>query len=453
MRLVGITYDGLTIGRGQTGTVFHLTDKFSLSLSPEEARLEFEVVLADAVRANVLAAEASLRTAYKEPDARLTINMGDTIRYDFNPADRSGFLSQPSLELLPTEDQTSNSARYRCTVVVQLPADYANLAGRRSASINVSTTPAGRRTVTVSGVYTALSNNSARDQFAAQITAFASEALNSVDSDATWELVGTPVAEEDDFYRLLTFRRTFREVLVDQALGQRSHPDLTEQTLAIRRAEASREATQALGSAAPMVELVVEYQVHVRKGAGDLRRTYQSVCRPHILAQLSQQASRFVVTAESVQTFEDERIIQASLSVSADPGTEFIWAAVSWSESASYGKILHPLWDGDPLSRDREQGPAAAQRMLLRTTVGYGAPMSLLYPVRLAALHGPPPEMSGWDLVAESRRARDRAIGVDGGQTLVVVTSMARYERARVRGDDEDDVGELREAISLGIEP
>ena len=445
-RTLSFQYGSLVIGAGQADDNYHLTGKHRFAQDYQTASLTFEVVVSASTPAAFLTSEAALKAAYRLPDQALTVELGGTARHAFDPADNSGFNVRANTRIVPGPESTDRSARYECSVTVELPANLTGRAGRRSSSVNVSASPSGIRSATIQGVYTALANNAARAQFAQEVDTYANGVLSGL--GGTWELVGTPSAEGDDQDKVIRFSRVYQELLFDQASGVRNHAALVNQRLTFQRTTESSNSALGLGSVAPLIGIDVSYAVDVVAAeTTDLATLYAGTIRPHILEQAQRIASAgtIVVASESPAFDPVENRIEARLSLVADSGAQFYRAQVAWSEKHDYGVILKPVWNGDPFARDLYQGLASQTRTLRISTVSdsQGA-HQLAFPSTIG--HAKPPEMPGFIEVRANRSVSYFSVGISANELpMQGVTTSYTYVRANVQNGGASGLGQTRE--------
>jgi hypothetical protein len=431
-RTLAFTYGSLTIGNGQADSSYNLTGRYRFTQDYERAALQFEVVVSNATHATFLAAEAALLAAYRLPDQTLTVALSASNRHVFNPTANSGFNIRANARKIGGEEDTAHSAKYECSVTVELPANLTGRAGRRSSSVNVSTSPAGRRSLVVSGVYTALANNAARAQFAAQVDAYCSTVLTGL--GGTWEMVGTPTAESDDQDKTIRFTRHYSEIIFGQAIGTTDHAALVDPKLVLRRTRTSADSSQSLGSAQALVEISADYSVSVKiDQTTDLDALWSETIRPYVLQEAERYAGGTVVVTRETPGFNpSENTFSVAMTIMADAGSKFFQARTEVSDSIDYGIILKPVWDGNPFSRDRYDGPGSWVRTLSRTTLTRG--VDTISGNEVVSDHGEPPQFEGFVEVREARRARSWNLGLPGEDIpLRASTTSYTYVRADVR--------------------
>lgn len=454
-RLLAFTYAGLTVGNGGSDD-YVPTGRYTFTKDYERALLTFEVVVQNDDRTTFLTSEAALVTAYSTPDQSLVVVLGASTRHSFVPGSNTGFNARPTLRKLGGPEDTANSAKYECTVAVELPASLSGRAGRRSSTVNVAVGPSGRRSLTVSGTYTALSSNSARAQFEAAVDTYCNGVLSGL--TGTWRLVGTPSSEADDQNKVIRFSRTYEEIkLARLATHLTANASIVFPRLLIRRTRSSGEFSQDIGSAQPLIELSADYEASVLfSETTDLSQLYEQVIRPYVVSEAERVAGGTVVVTSETPTFDPhENRVSATLTLMADPGSEFFLSRTTVNESIDKGLIFKPVYDGNPYSRDKYRGHASWVRTLTRTTVGRG---SLIVAGRVVSDHGDPPHFPGFEEVREARRANSWTIGLPGLPQLDLRASSTTYTYVRadespVSGSSVADTGNGDSLAALGIDP
>jgi hypothetical protein len=213
-RELSITYAGYTVG-GSSG--IHPCDNFRFEKTYRSAFIEFEflIVSSDGTTATFNTMCATAEAAYRTPRGALTVSMNGT-ELSFDPSSNTGFDSAPKIEKVDSPANTATSRLYRVHVDVALPADLSGQAGRSDSRVNLMTPQNLRRSLEVSGEYTALGSNDARAQYNAQIASYVS-ALEGTFSAGTWVKVDES-ADANDTTKSLTFRALYREVYSDYRL-------------------------------------------------------------------------------------------------------------------------------------------------------------------------------------------------------------------------------------------
>lgn len=418
-RLLAFTYASLTIGLGQSGSSYHLLPNWRFNISYERAELSFEVIVQSDTRATFLTDEAALVTAYTKPDQALLVVLGATTRHTFDPAANTGFNARPTIRgPLPGQDNTSNSARYECSVVLELPADLTGRAGRRSSGVDVSTSPAGRRSLVITGVYTALASNAARAQFASDIATYCASVLSGL--TGTWQLVGTPSAATDDQDKTIRFTRRYEEtgLYTQGAAHIAAHPEIVHPVLRLSRTRASVDSVVA---SEPLNEVTADYSAFVAIATTtDLDAAWTEAVRPYIVSEVERICRGTVVIVRETPLFElNENAVSASMSFLVSFG--MTKARTELLDAADLGVILKPVWDGRPFSRDRYDGPGSHVKTYLEVVLSTSPPS-------LAA-----PSYPGFTFVRWHGGVRSWEVGLPGGATITMYR--AQIARVYVRAD------------------
>lgn len=445
-RLIAVTYGSLIIGAGQTGTDYHLTGKHAFTHTYGAAALTFEVVVTNPTRATFLSSEATLLSTFRTIDQALTVALDSTTRHTFNPASgtNTGLYVRPSIEQTRGSENTANSSRWRISIEVELPADRSGRSGRLSSTTDISEAPTGRRTVTVSGVYTALTSNDARDQFTAAAATFAATQLPS----GTFELVGTPTAETDTQDKVCKFTFVYREILHGQTIGVVSDvAALVDAQLVINRVRQTSDSTEALGATQALEVLAASYSTSVDKDVStDLAGLWEGTIRPYILATaqgISVSGAVIVMREEPRFNFTDNSITSTMLFL-ADPGKRFYSARESLTDNRDFGVILRPVWNGDPYARDQYKGMKSWTKTLKRVTVGIAR--------NSAAKHPAPPKIEGFIRVRDRSALSEWEIGLPGERRKVQgLTTVNVYVKANVsKGGGTKGGGKSKRVLTGG---
>ncbi len=362
-RTFQVNYGGYVVGLSGDDSEVKPTDKFRMDQDYTTVSCTFEVIVLGASASAFQSAEAALIAAFTKPDQALTVTLGGSTRLTFDPSSNTGFNAQPGIEKLGGVEDTDRSARYRITVAMGLPADLSGKDGRQSSSVAVTVDPAGIKTVTLSGVYTALSSNSARAQFESAIATYVA-AVKSTLSITDWELVGRPTEEDDDNGKVLRFSRVYRELIHNQGIGTVDVAGIVNDRLRIRRNDGATNDTTELGQTEPLRSLSLSYTCFVDRGTStDLDGFYESTIRPHLINQATDIAGTGVIVTDETPTFDiAANRVYVDMRLEADTGTGLLAATVETEDIVSSGEVRFVLWDGNPFRRDVYQGPQSHVR-------------------------------------------------------------------------------------------
>lgn len=379
-----VDYGSLILGTGsarqitgvsfaeRTGETFTLEVKF-LSRSTTPALFAAEI---DAV-------ERALATPYQ----RLKVTVGNTVSnavwYDFDPATGTGFDAQPAITKREDED-SGHSRIYTARIVVRMPADKlgstAGRMGRRESVVNVIRLPGGRKEVVISGVYTGVPSGSgsiyARDQYAAQIAAYATAVLAQVDAAAAWELVDEPQAEVEDSGdaagqpgrgRVLRFSRTYRQILFPQSSSATDDPQIESQKLTAARIRNNVLDTSSSPTSLDRAEVNYECVCASTLTAEQLVAKWENEIRGYVIRRARELLTidATIVREERPEFNFEENRITASIQIGGQLAGETIFGEVVVEDSLLTGQVAHGVWDpADSYAAYGYQGIAVRERTI-----------------------------------------------------------------------------------------
>lgn len=356
-RSIGVTYAGLIIGKDQVDDSYNLAGKIRYREQYDQASIEFEVVVSNSNQTTFLAAEAALRAAYTKPDQALTAVLGSATRYAADPtagaSGNTGFLTRPSCRKQGSAVDTAYSSLWLCTVAWTLPADLSGRSGRRDGAIEISTNPAGIRTVTFVGTYTALTSNDSYAQYLSAVDTWISSELPA----GTFELVGIPQVRYDDQDKILIFRHVYKEVIANQAVGVLDHASIVNPRLIVRRQRSSADQT-ATFAAESLIGLVAQFSCSVDIAQStDLKTTWETVIRPRVFEAVRELSgiSALAWIAEDFSPDIYENTISATLGFQGSPSPGLHQARIETDDDNELGKILYPVLNGNPFARDLDR--------------------------------------------------------------------------------------------------
>lgn len=215
-----ITYGSLTVGGSDANFLGPVEDTLAVFQSRRSARVVFDFIVYSTSGATFLSKQQDALSQFRTPRAQLTIDAPSGLE-DYIPtagaSGNVGFDAEPTIVMVPDPLNCDVFQRYRATIDVSLPETLSGQGGRRDNMEMESFEPNRRRTVTISGTYTALTSNNARAQYEDQIATYATAALAKVESDSSvkWQLVDEN-QRVNDTDKMLEFSRTYREITLAQ---------------------------------------------------------------------------------------------------------------------------------------------------------------------------------------------------------------------------------------------
>lgn len=441
-RLLKITYASFSVGLSGDASCT-LAGKYRLATSYTEFALTFEVVVRSATRSTFLTAEAALIAAYSKPDQALEVQLGGTDRHDYDPSNNTGFNARPSLRKIGDADDTANSARYECSVTVQLPASLTGRSGRQSSTVSVDATPAGKRTVTIEGAYTALSSNSAVAQYVAAGTTYCDSVITAV--GGTYDLL-TPVNagsgfaaaagfNYDDQNKVLRFRRVYRESIYNESQSSAAVSGVREQSLVVSRRSPPKTGEPS-ADVSPLVEARGSFSCFVDKNVTtDLETLWTGTLYPHVVAEIGTMGGGTAVVTDSSVTFDrTENRIEATVDALVPTGS-VISARVEVEDRIVAPLRFEPVWSGDPFAVDQYTVPALHLKVITRTVATLGPAIVQIPPV------------SGFVEIERLRDSVRDQIGSRGqaGRTITISRDVFVFRRVNVQNSGQSGGSRTRD--------
>jgi hypothetical protein len=361
-----VTYGNRTVG---AGTDYPITGFHGVDVEYGLTSVSFEFMVTESSESAFATTCAAMESDFRTPRARLRLFLGSATLLDLNPASgtNTGFNARSKIRKKRGPEDTARSRVYVVTIDVQTPADLTGQSGRLDSRYNVEVEPGGRKTLTITGSYTALTSNAARAQFEAAIGTYESTLYTAL--GGTWELVRTPQSESDDTDKTLVFTRVHRSIVLDQSGSAVNDADIVDHVITVTRGRSAPGDTQRGAAVARFQEIRVRFSCWVLASGGDLRTKWEDVIRPWL------KSYAFSITGASTgAVVEDEpeidgttRRIEAHLRILALNGSNVIALNVTTQDETDEGLLLVPVWSGDKFAKDLIQGPANRTRTVTTT--------------------------------------------------------------------------------------
>ena len=356
-RELSVVYGTTTVGGSDTSNLLHMP--IIVDEGPDKGLVSFPFVFRAATEALFDSGTASLETAFRTPRLRLRILQGSATLWDFDPTAGTAFNHIPRIDKAGSDEFDSGRSRlYQVTIEFDLPAGVYGQDGRRNARVIVGFSPARRRTLTITGEWTAIGTTSARAQYEANSDVY--EASIQTALGGTWERVSEE-RNEDEENKILIFRLESEELIFNQTSGTLDDPDIVKEDFrisVIRRRPGDSPGNQPVRR---LREIRVTYDCWIdRENTTDLAGKYDSTIRPFLLEEAKRvAASRFAGVITEDRNFDgpDNRI-SAVIDLLVDDGGILLEFRRTTDIQEQSGKVLVPIWTGDPLARYVYQGPS-----------------------------------------------------------------------------------------------
>lgn len=378
-RDLGLSYGGFTIG-GTSERLLH--EQISIDRRSDATTIRATFLVTGTTYAAFASARDAAETAFRKPFQDVVVSLGASTIASFKQSEHTGLEVQSTIVAVDSDMNSGLSQLYRVTIECGAPADYGSGVDTalRDWSISVAYSPSRRRTVTMSGVYTAQPTSTlARAAYAAEISAKASAVLTAL--GGTFELVSEDPTAGSFHDQTLRFTRVYRELIFGQG-GTGDDPDIVEQHLEVSRrrwsernspassvptiAGSTSDGSDAGGQAQPLVEIEATYTAAIdATRTRDLQAKWASL-RAWVIAQLGTvlAGGGFALVEDRPSfDFDENRISVRLLAIGVDTtGSTVIRRRVETTIDNDLGAIFDPLWTGIPTDVLEGTGPNVLMR-------------------------------------------------------------------------------------------
>jgi hypothetical protein len=358
-RELSITYAGFVVG-GVQGTRL-LTDKYRQTRTYERSNISFEVVVNETTEVLFAAECAAFEAAFRVPRGALTVTQGAVNLIAVTHTGNTGFNASPSVSKVGDDWDTGRSRRYAVSIDFTEPADLSGQSGRRTSTVEQSYDASRKRTVTISGTYTALGGNSARAQYEASAPTYFAAVLSA--------LTGT-------------FEKTFERADNDDANKERvlDDPAIVQPRITIHF-ERSSPGDSPAGNVKRLATIVSSFECSVdRSVTTDLKSLYEDTIKPYIgtLALNLAGGGGVALVHEDYHLNYPFNQISASLTFLSASSLVNLEYEMSAEVIENFGKRIVPTWSSGRYQAHVVQNPANRRRIVAERimTFGFHEPIS-----------------------------------------------------------------------------
>jgi hypothetical protein len=359
-RTLQVTYAGLTIG----GTSGRHIDRYTINDdSYERGSFECVFVTKECITSAAFSAECiAIETALRTPRGTLAVTDNALPLVSLSHSGNTGLDGIATCTKLGEEGDTGLSRRYRFRYECGRPADNTSTGGRRTGTIDVQYSPARRRRVTVSGVYTALGGSASRAQYLSQIDSYGASVVASL-GITSYQIGEEPVTNCNDTDKVINFTRVYDELIFTPGVFADTSVIRAELDLSKERVGPGDTPT-----ADRLAVVSARFRCWVNKDVTtDLVSKYSSV-RSTVLNQIRGALSlgQICLISDKPAYNWTDNIITADITVYG------VWKGglLEHRETNEYSQELNPLlmpvWNGDPLAYYVVPGP---QRLIRTETI------------------------------------------------------------------------------------
>ncbi len=357
-REYSITYGSTTVGGSSATNLLTNVHIVRQGFLVAEVRFTFEVV---ATTATLFASAcAAAERAFREPDQNLRVRLGASTLLDLSQDANTGLDAMPTIEKVEEPDG-GRARRYVVRIEVGRPGGRAGVAGLRRTTVNLSFSPARRKTVVVEGEFSAAGNEGARARYDAAVEALAQAALTDI--GGTFELSDEAAVNTTNDKSLL-FRRVYEEVIYTEGGQGLDDAAIVRQKFTISDEQAN--AAWMHADARPLAFTTVRWDAWIdRDETQDLPGKWDEVKDWAIEQAIDVAAGGIAVVTMIRPEFDyTENRITASIVVASNTREKLSYNLVIRDETDP-GKVLVPAWiEGSQLYYYQYDGPAVAQRVV-----------------------------------------------------------------------------------------
>lgn len=434
-RELTIVYGATTID-GSSGIHLHGDPPIRWAMRHDGGQLDFTLVVTASSAANLITASNAVIDQFRTPRQDLLVKRGGSNELDLRPSTNSAFDTLPDAVKVGDPFDTGRSQKIAVSIRFGLPANKASLAGRRESNVSVEYDSSRRRTVSIDGVYTAISGSNALAIYSGAIDAWATSVLAAL--GGTYKLVGPESLRYFETVKEISFARTYQELLRD-LLGEDAGAtvdttaDVADQilTIAVRKIGPG-DSPNAAGPVLRLAEVSVSYSAAVPAGPDAL-----DTVRDAVLAYLDAQVQLAIPDAVGLALIEstpdlnyDESRIQINQTWHAALSAG--WSEYMRTERTTYesGVTLRPLWSSSRWRRYKFNRPEAmtvsvTERGLFVGKDETNARLYGTYPLTIA------PAGAVWEHIGTAHGSTPLVRGVDN-KTIdtVMIERVSNYEAA-----------------------
>lgn len=391
-REMAISYGNILVGG--PSRFYKLDGVHSLSIGYEESVVEFSFVVVGSDQPEFVSAVQAVETTFRKPHQTLQIRLASAKLLKFSHAESTGFSARPEIIKAGGPKDTGRSRAYRVRIMFGMPASTGaeKSSGLREATIDVAYSPSRRRTVSFSGLYTAVGSSGARAMYDSGASLYCLGELGTL--GGTYELSEEAQVEADEQDKECRWTREYDELIFAQGSGATDDEDITRQELRIERRRVAPGDTQSLGSssgsggagqptstglgaAERIVEITARYDAWVNAArTTNLKTKYDSGLKSWITDQAGEiQNGALVLVSESVELIPDDNRISATLVFHALPAGEnaALERTVTVEDNQDTGRKIVGVWTGDPMSGYLYQGHTKMLRTITLVLIEAGA--------------------------------------------------------------------------------
>lgn len=364
-----ITYAGFSVG-GETGRPIEAFTRHFLGY--QVAGVSFTFVVSDPDQDTFLSLCAAAKAAFRKPrqDFLLTIN-GDT-DLSFSHGGNTGFDSDPKITKEGQFGDSPLSRFYQVEIQFGLPADNVGTGGRRNSDITLAFDINRKRTLTISGVYTATPGASAQTNYDDGIETYCTAKLS--EHGITFSNLTREIVTPNETNKILQFTRVYTQIIYSEAGAALDDPEIQEQRLVVTLIqEAPGDSPEA--NVTRLATANCSYDLELNADlTTDLDGKWDEVKEWVERQAATVLEGGYAVTRREVSFNRDKNSLSARFTLVGATGGAVVALEVLVEDNLNDAPSLKPVVNGNKWARMRYQGfPTLIRTRTETTTVVVGA--------------------------------------------------------------------------------
>lgn len=337
-----LTYAGVEIG----GTDYLLDSPIWVERNYTTLTASCDVRLKAANTTDMETKRLALETAFRKINQTLVVRLNSTDR-TFQTSDGTGFNARAAIFRKMNEKETSLIALYRVSVVVELPADASGDSGLYDLQVSAMVGQTDLKTLRFAGEYTALSTNSAIQQYAASIAALVTSLQTEFGPTTRWEPVNIEYSRDKTSKRV-RFTHEYIETIDREEVTGLDRAYIRQAQTNIRVAKLAAEPLPSPGIIRDEIltlnfRCLIQNTSAVQTDETELRRIWISDIKPNIVSRLTAYA------VANGTSFRSLSILRMEPSFNTDiPSIEATVEVLSLGDSLLSGMISETLVSTPP---------------------------------------------------------------------------------------------------------
>jgi len=339
-----------------TYTIAARIGKFRETHAYRTYSLDVDFLLTAANDADFVTALQAAETALEKDNQAIEIKFGSSTHRSLDPSNYSALNVRTTLTKSGSKIDSDRLRQYSWHVECNLPADdLTNDVYRREATWEIDFSESRRVSISFSGTYTAGGGNTAKTNYDAQVGTWITAVFTALSlTEANYELLTEKISAQDDENAILSFTRSYREVLFNEAAATLNTAAIQNAQVRFERVSDNKHGLNQVGA----FRANISYSCSVDNDDGtygtaaSLKTLWVNIIKPHLLTQATTiwGGGMSAVENESVSTDVSEHAISANMSVLLSGGNGILSYSEIVDITHDLRRNVRDVWDGEPFT-------------------------------------------------------------------------------------------------------